>query len=1233
MKFITSTHLKQWADTKDCQQTLPELVKKLIDASVANVDRLSFPSGDATSLSGWDGIVSCQECIDLVPLGVSLWECGATENVKRKIDDDYDKRTKDSLGYVKADSTFVFVTPRIWEGVNEWIDSHLGDWKKVVVYTAIELENWIDKTPTVGMWLAQKLNILPSRGFELPETYWNKWAQGKEFILPFEIVLPGREAESKQVVDACKEANPIILQSLTQNEGIAFAIASVMICEESEKLKDKMVVVTEKNAYDDLVQHYDNLILLTTLTDGIQYTTKRGHTVIVASTPADQKKGAVILPLIEKDGFVAALEKVGIDEAKARKIALDTARDINVFRRREEIVVDQPRWIESLPDLLPAFLVGKWIDDFEGDRAIMEVLSGMKYDQYEEKLYTHLLEEETPLIHIGNTWRIRSPYESINIIQNRFTPSILDIFKEVCNSLIIDDDPEATEKLNPDAFQFRQYKQKYSGVIKEGAFQNLCLMSIVDNSVNGKLRNWVDDTMKELLNDWDLQRFLSNKHHFTALAEASPSCFLDFMEHLPKEILDVVFKPRKPKYSLFGWEISYTEVLFALEMLAWDAEYLNRVTALLLRFSEYENESNYVNKPENSLHNIFRFFLPQTHVSFEDGMAILRAYSTKYGNTIYKICKKNCESLNGGVLDSNQYFRWRLFGDLKTTKYVNQVTIEQLHNVVNLMLQCCDYSPETIVDLIKLSSHVNMNSVRMMMLKSIREHLVGLDEMQIVADGLRENITHHLLYPDSTWSLNENELKPYQDLLEEIEPKDLMNKYAWLFEKHYIQLPDKKEFDFDRKQQELLTARTKALQEIIYSNGQDGVWAFINMVKCPESLSGSLVSIYHDQLIYEICQKYKTKEIGDNFVKSYLFALCRENVANYIVLAKQIVESDRDMVIVLYAPRYVEELAKIASDFGEEVKRCYWESIDVGFVEGNFESVVRELLRVNRYSEAIEIMCSLRETLQMSDLEIVNVLYSYLSKRESTSSQMNVYYIKILLERLDKSEDPEVIRILVLVEFFLFRVLEHDMDMAKTRFVKELSRNPELLIQLVELAYVPDDGNIEQMEGIAAENRKVMGECAFYILFFGKNLVSFKDSNGTIDETFMCQYIEQLYKLAEERKRLGVINNIIGSILGDIPRDENYPPKALCELVERLNSDEVDRHISIRIINSRGVTSRSYKEGGGQERAIVAKFEKYKEKTKLLYPRMTKILDSLIKNYSEEATRMDDEASIEDLEY
>ena len=47
----------------------------------------------------------------------------------------------------------------------------------------------------------------------------------------------------------------------------------------------------------------------------------------------------------------------------------------------------------------------------------------------------------------------------------------------------------------------------------------------------------------------------------------------------------------------------------------------------------------------------------------------------------------------------------------------------------------------------------------------------------------------------------------------------------------------------------------------------------------------------------------------------------------------------------------------------------------------------------------------------------------------------------------------------------------------------------------------------------------------------------------------------------------------------------------------------------------------------------IMRFEKYKEKTKLLYPRITKIFDSLIKGYKKEASYIDEEAYITDLEY
>ena len=50
MKFITLTHLKQWADTRECQSLLPELVRRLICASVKQLDRM-YPGLEGLALS------------------------------------------------------------------------------------------------------------------------------------------------------------------------------------------------------------------------------------------------------------------------------------------------------------------------------------------------------------------------------------------------------------------------------------------------------------------------------------------------------------------------------------------------------------------------------------------------------------------------------------------------------------------------------------------------------------------------------------------------------------------------------------------------------------------------------------------------------------------------------------------------------------------------------------------------------------------------------------------------------------------------------------------------------------------------------------------------------------------------------------------------------------------------------------------------------------------------------
>ena len=152
MKWITSTNIKQWADTRESQELLPELIIRLIRATSKDVNTIKFPCGDAIHLSGWDGVLDSNERIYNISSVISLWECGVNSNPKDKADKDYRKRVNDSLGYKKQESTFVFVTPRVWDGATAWANDKRQDkeWKDVVVITAVELEDWLFQCPAVA---------------------------------------------------------------------------------------------------------------------------------------------------------------------------------------------------------------------------------------------------------------------------------------------------------------------------------------------------------------------------------------------------------------------------------------------------------------------------------------------------------------------------------------------------------------------------------------------------------------------------------------------------------------------------------------------------------------------------------------------------------------------------------------------------------------------------------------------------------------------------------------------------------------------------------------------------------------------------------------------------------------------------------------------------------------------------------------------------------------------------
>ena len=57
MTRLTRTDLITWADTKDAEGLLPELIRRLILGSNHTVDSIVLPYGDSIGRSGLDGFV------------------------------------------------------------------------------------------------------------------------------------------------------------------------------------------------------------------------------------------------------------------------------------------------------------------------------------------------------------------------------------------------------------------------------------------------------------------------------------------------------------------------------------------------------------------------------------------------------------------------------------------------------------------------------------------------------------------------------------------------------------------------------------------------------------------------------------------------------------------------------------------------------------------------------------------------------------------------------------------------------------------------------------------------------------------------------------------------------------------------------------------------------------------------------------------------------------------------
>ena len=133
------------------EELLPALIKRLINSSCPDAN-LRIPEEDDIWAPGYDGIVSTETGSRYVAAGNSVWEFGTAADSLSKINSDYEKRTMESLGVNKAETTFYLVSSKVWAyetPIAEWETMHSADWKRVKIYDITVICDWLNCEPDV----------------------------------------------------------------------------------------------------------------------------------------------------------------------------------------------------------------------------------------------------------------------------------------------------------------------------------------------------------------------------------------------------------------------------------------------------------------------------------------------------------------------------------------------------------------------------------------------------------------------------------------------------------------------------------------------------------------------------------------------------------------------------------------------------------------------------------------------------------------------------------------------------------------------------------------------------------------------------------------------------------------------------------------------------------------------------------------------------------------------------
>lgn len=1249
-KWITAFDLENWTNSEPrrAQELLPLLIRKLIVAVTSEIISFNFPSGNSIQYSGYDGTLDVANGNRFIPQGYSVWEFGTDENILSKFNGDYEKRTETSLGIDKINTTFIFVTSRVW-GHKKSITNVISEkkssnkWKNIIILDANSIEAWLDECPAVAVWLSSVINK-PHGNLLTLEDFWNNWANTTKPKLTEGFFLAGREEQYETIKKWLSVHNDnLFLRSDSQEEAILMFISVVLSMDNNSKetIISRCLIINDLNTWNQIIScENENRILIPYFRQLADIRLPQNIIAIIPMCRYDfrEENKTNIIDILKQNKrvFGSALENIGIKSTEIHEYITKTKRNFLALYRLLTILPNrrQPRWINKfdIMELIPILLVGGWSDKKFGDKEIISKIASCSYDEYIKKINKWLTLEDSPIIKVGDNYQLVSVYDMWNYLWDFISKVDFERFKESVLFIFAIRDPKfELEEDKWHAASIYGKELEYSRLLRESIIISMIMFSTKDTISNNfgsmSIKNDIDYLIKQIFDSVDDWRGWYTIAPFIPLfSEASPESILAELENQIEKYDNDFWKMfNKPNNVIFG-ESYYTNILWALEKLVWNREYAFRAIIVLIKILERKFEYKLVNSPLNSLYEIFCIWHPQSALTLYERMDVLEYLINNHCDATWKLLIKMLPDPVNNVCGNIQKNKW-LDCNENTEIVINDHDIYEQNKVITSLLikNVTPISEKWCLILDKITAF--SESIDKIVNKLLEQNILFTYTDRIeISDKLRNIISQHRHFLYAKWSMEADLINKLEVAYKEIEPKDTRIKYKYLFSCRPSLLNphifnEAKDYDFEAEEKMFDEARKKALIEINLEYGIEGIIQALSSADDNYKMGIILAeNIFHFKLDWNIikslklakrysivsallCHIYKNKGILyiSSFIKNEINCLNNKEISDIFCMLP-------------FTSEVWEEVSKQKLDIINE----YWCNVNVlGILNLEYEDLHFVIDKLLMYNRPYTVMESIAHSKFSDSKKIIEIMEKGIQIYPSSEcnglnlSRFQPYTIMNLFEKIynDKNINNERIAKLELEYLAFFRY-----EGEPRCLIKEISNNPELFIELVCAAYT--DKNKESND--LSEKMRQIAENAFNVLDMFKTVPGADKNN--IDSNYFNHWMTEALNGCRVNNRGDIGESIIGKIISYSPigNDNIWPHQEVRMFLEKHGTSIMIDSFIIAKTNQRGVHTVS---GGEVEKRIAKEYNSNAEKIKFSYPKTCMILKRLRDCYINDAKR------------